>query len=175
MSDRDEEAVKTGFFATIPWANFVRISRHFIGFLWHRFVENDCLRLAASLSYTSMLAIVPLTAIAFSMLAAFPVFEGVREEFQSVLFKNFLPTSAEAMRDYFDQFVDNTAKLTAVGIIGLALIAVLLLGTIESALNSIFRVIRPRALLPRLLVFWALLTLGPLLLGASFSLSTYFF
>jgi membrane protein len=175
VSDRDEEAVKTGFFATIPWANFVRISRHFIGFLWHRFVENDCLRLAASLSYTSMLAIVPLTAIAFSMLAAFPVFEGVREEFQSVLFKNFLPTSAEAMRDYFDQFVDNTAKLTAVGIIGLALIAVLLLGTIESALNSIFRVIRPRALLPRLLVFWALLTLGPLLLGASFSLSTYFF
>jgi len=122
-----------------------------------------------------MLAIVPLTAIAFSMLAAFPVFEGVRDEFQTVLFKNFLPTSAEAMREYFDRFVDNTAKLTAVGIIGLAFIAVLLLGTIESALNSIFRVIRPRALLPRLLVFWALLTLGPLLLGASFSLSTYFF
>jgi membrane protein len=79
------------------------------------------------------------------------------------------------MREYFDQFVDNTAKLTAVGIVGLAFIAVLLLGTIESALNAIFRVIRPRALLPRLLVFWALLTLGPLLLGASFSLSTYFF
>jgi membrane protein len=122
-----------------------------------------------------MLAIVPLTAIAFSMLAAFPVFEGVPDEFQTVLFKNFLPTSAEAMREYFDQFVDNTAKLTAVGIVGLAFIAVLLLGTIGSALNAIFRVIRPRALLPRILVFWALLTLGPLLLGASFSLSTYFF
>ena len=129
------------------------------------FVENDCLRLAASLSYTSMLAIVPLTAIAFSMLAAFPVFEGVREEFQTVLFKNFLPTSAEAMRVYFDQFVSNTAELTAVGIVGLAFIAVLLLGTIESALNAIFRVIRPRALLPRLLVFWDTANVRPVIAG----------
>ncbi|MEQ8196086.1 MAG: YihY family inner membrane protein, partial [Rhodospirillales bacterium] len=157
------------------WAGRLDLYRRFAAFLWHRFVENDCMRLAASLSYTSLLAIVPLTAIAFSMLAAFPVFEGVREHFQSVLFSNFLPQSAQAMREYFDQFVRNTAQLTAVGIVGLAVIAVLLLGTIESAMNAIFRVIRPRALLPRLLVFWALLTLGPLMLGASFSLSTYFF
>ena len=175
MSERAQESNKPGLFGRNLWSDRLHMFSRFTAFMWHRFVENDCLRLAASLSYTSMLAIVPLTAIAFSMLAAFPVFEGVREEFQTVLFKNFLPTSAEAMRVYFDQFVSNTAELTAVGIVGLAFIAVLLLGTIESALNAIFRVIRPRALLPRLLVFWALLTLGPLLLGASFSLSTYLF
>ena len=172
MSDHAEGAKKPGQLDRQLWSDRLQHFSSFTAFMWHRFVENDCLRLAASLSYTSMLAIVPLTAIAFSMLAAFPVFEGVPDEFQTVLFKNFLPTSAEAMREYFDQFVDNTAKLTAVGIVGLAFIAVLLLGTIGSALNAIFRVIRPRALLPRLLVFWALLTLGPLLLGASFSLST---
>lgn len=143
--------------------------------VWKRFSEEGGFRMAASLSYTSLLAVVPLTAIAFSMLAAFPVFEGLRERFQDILFSNFLPQSADAMRDYFDQFVRNTARLTAFGIVGLAVTAVLLLSTVEADLNTIFRVGRARALAPRLLVFWALITLGPLLLGASFSLSTYFF
>lgn len=147
----------------------------FAAYVWSRFVTERCLRMAASLSYTSLLAIVPLTAIAFAMLAAFPVFDGVREQLQSVLFANLLPDSAEAMSNYFDQFVRNTARLTAVGIVGLALTAVLLLSTVESSLNTIFRVTRPRPMVPRLLAFWALITLGPLLLGASFSLSTFFF
>ncbi len=147
----------------------------FASYVIGRFLADRCLRMAAGLSYTSLLAIVPLTAIAFSMLAAFPVFEGVREQFQEAVFANFLPQSADAMREYFDRFVGNTSSLSAIGIVALALTAVLLLGTIEADLNSIFRVSQPRALAPRLLMFWAMLTLGPLLLGASFSLSTYFF
>jgi len=149
--------------------------RPFAGYVWRRFAEDRGWRMAAGLSYTSLLAVVPLTAIAFSMLAAFPVFESVKDQFQNAVFANLLPDSAAAMRDYFDGFVKNTAGLSAVGIIALAATAVLLLGTIEADLNSIFRVERPRALAPRLLVFWAMITLGPLLLGASFSLSTYFF
>ncbi len=152
-----------------------RMWRGILGIAVERFQGDQCLRMAASLSYTSLLAAVPLTAIAFAMLAAFPVFEGVRESFQDVLFANFLPDAAESMREHFDKFVRNTTTLSAVGIVALALTAVLLLGTIESALNTIFRVTRPRSLGPRLLVFWAIITLGPLLLGASFSLSAYFF
>lgn len=159
----------------IDWRGQRLRLRDFSGYVWQRFQEDRCLRMAASLSYTSLLAIVPLTAIAFAMLAAFPVFGGVREQFQEAVFANLLPESAEAMREYFDQFITNATKLTAVGIVGLALTAILLLGTVESALNAIFRVKHPRALVPRLLVFWALITLGPLMLGASFSLSTYFF
>jgi len=147
----------------------------FAKYIFNRFVEDRGWRMAAGLSYTSLLAIVPLTAIAFSMLAAFPVFENVRDQFQDAVFANLLPQSANAMREYFDQFIGNTTSLSAVGIIALALTAVLLLGTIEADMNSIFRVDRPRPLAARLLVFWAMITLGPLLLGASFSLSTYFF
>ena len=147
----------------------------FGSYIFNRFVEDRGWRMAAGLSYTSLLAIVPLSAIAFSMLAAFPVFENVREQFQDAVFSNLLPQSANAMRDYFDQFISNTTSLSAVGIIALAVTAVLLLGTIEADMNSIFRVDQPRALASRLLVFWAMITLGPLLLGASFSLSTYFF
>ncbi len=152
-----------------------RLWRGVLGIAIKRFQGDQCLRMAASLSYTSLLAAVPLTAIAFAMLAAFPVFEGVRDNFQDVLFANFLPDAAESMREHFEKFVRNTTTLSAVGIVALALTAVLLLGTIESALNTIFRVTRPRRLGPRLLVFWAIITLGPLLLGASFSLSAYFF
>jgi membrane protein len=159
----------------IDWHAVAADGRRFLAYVWRRFDDDGCLRMAASLSYTSLLAIVPLTAIAFAMLAAFPVFVGVREQLQAVVFSNLLPDAAKAMSEYFDQFVANTTRLTAVGIIGLALTAVLLLGTIESALNAIFRVAKPRALVPRLLVFWALITLGPLMLGASLSLSTYLF
>ena len=147
----------------------------FLAYIANRFGEDRCLRMSAGLSYTSLLAIVPLTAIAFSMLAAFPVFSGVRETFQDMLFSNLLPQTADASREYFNKFVQNTTTLSAVGIVALAATAVLLLGTIEADMNAIFRVSRPRPLAPRLLVFWALLTLGPLLLGASFSLTTYIF
>jgi len=147
----------------------------FAAYVFARFVADRGWRMAAGLSYTSLLAIVPLTAIAFSMLAAFPVFENVKDQFQDVIFANLLPESADAMREYFDGFVKNTAGLSAVGIIALAGTAVLLLGTIEADMNAVFRVQRQRNLASKLLVFWAMITLGPLLLGASFSLSTYFF
>ncbi|MEQ8666100.1 MAG: YihY family inner membrane protein [Rhodospirillales bacterium] len=147
----------------------------FAAYVWDRFREDRCWRMAAGLGYTSLLALVPLSAIAFAMLAAFPVFGGLREQFQDILFANLLPQSAEAMRTYFDQFIRNTTTLSAVGVIGLAATAILLLGTIEADLNAIFRVRRPRPLIPRLLVFWAVISLGPLVVGASFSLATYFF
>lgn len=158
------------------------VSRHNIAeawalwrYAWGRFRGDRCLRLAASLSYTSLLAIVPLSAIAFSMFAAFPVFKGLRERIQGMLFENLLPESALAISGYFTRFVDNTDGLTTLGVVGLALTSMLLLSTIESAINRIFRIAWPRPLVPRMLVFWALITLGPLAFGASLSLSTYLF
>jgi len=171
---RNERNEKTGF-SREGVLRYIRAVQRFWWFVWARFRNDQCMRMAASLSYTTLLAVVPLSAIAFAMLAAFPVFEDVRHKFQEAIFANVLPESAAAMRGYFEQFVQNTAGLTAVGIVGLALTAVLLLVTIESALNTIFRVSKPRPLASRLLVFWALITLGPLLIGAGFSLSTHLF
>ena len=171
MTDRTSSSAAN----PMPIVGHLHHLKPFILYVWERFTSDRCWRMAAGLSYTSLLAIVPLSAIAFSMLAAFPVFEGVKGQFQGALFDNLLPQSAEAMQEYFNTFISNTAGLSAVGIIALAATAILLLGTIEADLNAIFRVKRPRALVPRLLVFWAMITLGPLLLGASFSLSTYIF
>ncbi len=147
----------------------------FCALVWQRFLADRCWRMAAGLSYTSLLAVVPLSAIVFSMFTAFPVFEGVRERFQSAVFSNLLPSSAEALSGYLDQFVANTTSLSAVGIIALTATAVLLLGAIEADMNVIFRARHQRPIVRRLLVFWAMITFGPILLGASFSLTTYFF
>jgi len=146
-----------------------------LGTFWRRFGEDRCLRVAASLSYTSLLALVPFIAITFAMLAAFPVFEGMREQIQGFVFDNFVPEAGQVAGQYLEGFLANTGKMTAVGIAGLAVTAIMLLGTIEGAFNIIFRVRRERRIVPRLLVFWAIVTLGPLLLGASLSLSTYFY
>jgi len=140
-----------------------------------RFRADGALDKASSLSYTSLLSLVPLMAIALAMLAAFPVFDSVRVQLQGVLFKNFVPEVGEQVQRYVATFVGNAGKLTAAGVVGLVFTAVTLLVTIESSLNAIFRVITHRSPMSRLLVYWTAVTLGPLLIGASFSLSAWFF
>jgi len=140
-----------------------------------RFGEDQCLRIAASLSYTSLLSLVPLMAISFAIFAAFPAFEGVQEELQAYVFDNFVPAAGDAVAQYLQTFTEKTGGMTTLGIVGLGVTAVMLLATIEDALNRIFRVREKRPFVSRLLMFWALLTLGPLLMGASLSLSTYFY
>jgi len=140
-----------------------------------RFGEDQCLRIAASLSYTSLLSLVPLMAISFAIFAAFPAFEGVQDKLQAYVFDNFVPAAGDAVAQYLQTFTEKTGGMTTLGIVGLGVTAVMLLATIEDALNRIFRVREKRPFVSRLLMFWALLTLGPLLMGASLSLSTYFY
>ncbi len=140
-----------------------------------RFRTDGALNMASSLSYTSLLSLVPLLAIGLAVLAAFPAFDGVRTQLQATVFRSFVPQVGEQLQTYVISFVGNAGKLTAAGVVGLAFTAVMLLVTIEVSLNKIFRVATPRTPVSRLLVYWTVLTLGPLLLGASFSLSAWFY
>jgi membrane protein len=130
-------------------------------------------RMAASLSYTSLLALVPLLSIALAILAAFPAFDGVRSRMVGWAMETFLPYQVGEIQARIEDFVGAAAGLTAIGVVGLAVTAIMLLVTIESALNTIFQVEKPRHPVARILVYWAVLTIGPLLTGASFSLSSY--
>lgn len=147
----------------------------FVAHVGRRFHGDRCLRVAASLSYTTILAIVPLMVIGFAMFSAFPVFEKVQGDIKDFLFRNMVPELGVVVREQFDNFVANTGQLTAVGILVLAVSALLMFLTVEGAFNVIWRVERPRPLVIRLVVFWAILTLGPLLMGASVVLSGYIF
>jgi len=155
--------------------SYVAELRAFVLLVLKRFGRDQCMRIAAALSYTSLLALVPLGAIAFAILKAFPVFDNIEEQIKTLLFENFLPESVNEAQTYFDQFIGQTEGLTAIGIVALAVTAIMLLSTIEGALNSIFHVKATRPFVPRLMMFWAVITLGPLLLGGSLSLATYLF
>ncbi len=140
-----------------------------------RFSDDDGFRAAAALSYSTLLALVPLIAIVLAVLSAFDAFAGLGDQLQDLLLTAMLPDAAQAVSGQISTFVANASRLTGPGIIGLAVTAVLLLHTITGAFGAIWHTSEPRPLAMRLLVYWTLLTLGPLLLGASMSVSSYAF
>ena len=138
-----------------------------------RFIVDGCLRTATQLSYASLLAIVPILAICLGLLAAFPAFEQLRLKFQVYLFENLVPNAGTEVSNQIAIFVDNARSMTGVGTLALMVTALLLLSSINGAFNAIWRVAEPRPLMTRLMAYWMVLTIGPLLLGASLSLSSY--
>lgn len=128
---------------------------------------------AASLTYTTLFAVVPLMTVAFAILKMVPALSGVGLHIETLIFENFVPATGAQVRQYLAGFADQAASLTTVGIVFLLAMALLLLLKIERVINRIWRVHRPRRLVSSLLVYWALLTLGPLLLGTGIAVSSY--
>jgi membrane protein len=138
-----------------------------------RFVEDRCMQIASSLTFTTLLALVPIITVALTVVSAFPVFESWIHHLQRFLMNNIVPESVSSITTYAAQFSENATQLTAVGIAFVALTALMLMVTIDTAFNHIWRASRPRNLLQRILVYWMVLTVGPLFVGASLSLTSY--
>jgi len=145
-------------------------SRH----LWQHFREDRSFESAGALAYTSLLALVPLMAVMFGVISAFPVFDRWADEVEAYIFANFVPAAGDVIQAYISEFVDRTAGLTGAGTVFLIATAILLMSTIERSLNRIWRVRTQRRPANRLVIYWAVLTLGPLLVGASLALTSYF-
>ena len=140
---------------------------------WRRFREERCVQIASSLTFTTLLAIVPILTVTLTLISAFPVFRELLENVERFVVRNMLPESAATLAGYVEQFTENAARLTAVGIAVLFVTAVIVLLTIDRAFNQIWRVPRPRGMVQRIFIYWALLTVGPLLVGASLSLTSW--
>ncbi len=152
-----------------------KATSEFLFFLAKRAKNDTIFRVAASLSYTSLIAIVPLLAIGLAIFSAFPVFSSARVQIEEFLMQNFIPSIEQEISQYLTEFVNAAAQLTTIGVVGLAITAILLLSTIENSLNFIFKVTRPRRFTTKITLYWTVITLGPLLLGATFSLRGYLF
>lgn len=146
----------------------------FLRFIVARFRQERCAQMASSLTFTTLLSLVPLITIILTLSSAFPQFVEFSTNAKNVLLANMLPeTGGRIITNYIQQFADNAARLTAFGIALLAVTAMLLMLTIDNAFNMIWRVSQPRPLLKRVLIYWAVLTLGPLLMGGSLSLTSW--
>lgn len=155
--------------------NFLKSTKDFLIFLTKRAQNDTILRVASSLSYTSLLAIVPLGLIIISVFSLFPVFENLKEPIQDFLAGILAPTAEQQFVEYFSDLSKTSGKFTTVGVIGLAITSILLLSTIENSLNFIFKVTRPRRFTTKITLYWTVITLGPLLLGTAFSLRGYLY
>jgi membrane protein len=146
----------------------------FLWFIAKRFDQDRCMQAASSLTFTTLLALVPIFTIALTIFSAFPVFSDYSNQIRNFILNNLVPAaSAKVIGVYVQQFSENVGKLTAVGIIALVITALMVMQTIESAFNTIWRVSRPRPLIYRILIYWAILTIGPLFIGVSLSLTSW--
>ena len=146
----------------------------FVRFVAGRFLADRCMQIAGSLTYTTLLSLVPLFTIVVTLLSAFPVFDDFMVQVKIFLLVNLVPEVAgKIITVYMEEFATNAAKLSALGILFLIVTAIALMMTIDRAFNSIWRVVRQRRLLYSLLVYWALITLGPLVIGMSVSFKVY--
>lgn len=137
-------------------------------FAMQRAAEERIAQVASSLTFTSVLSMVPLLAVALALFTAFPLFREFQGALEGFLVGNLMPPAvADNIMDYLNDFAQKASKLTAVGGIFLMFTAVSLMLTIDKALNEIWHVRKRRPLPQRVLIYWATLTLGPVLIGAS--------
>ena len=111
----------------------------FLALFWQRSQENKLTQAAGSLTYSTMLAIVPLIMVVFSIFSAFPVFNEVTGALKEFIFTNFAPSASDVVGQYIDEFVHNSKQMSAVGIVSLILVALMLINSIDHTLNGIWQ------------------------------------
>ncbi len=121
--------------------------------------------IAAALAFTTILALVPLLVVVFSAMALFPAFRAWQGTIEHFIFHNFVPAMGEQVQAYLVEFTAKARELRAIGIVFLVVTVLSMLATIETTFNVIWGVRRQRPYALRFLVYWAILTLGPLLIG----------
>ena len=149
------------------------MARDFIQLLGRSYREDGCKESAAALTYTTLFAIVPIMTVAFAILSAIPALQARSAEIQQWAFANFAPGAGEKVLEYVNEFSRQAGNLTAIGAIFLFVTSVLMLRTIERNMNRIWRVTTPRSGPMSIIMYWAVLTLGPLSLGAALGISSY--
>lgn len=145
----------------------------FISFVFKRYSQNRCSSIAAELTVTSLLALVPLTSVVFALLAFIPSYKELGEQLQTILFQYFVPSTGETVQSYINEFVAKARGLSGVGSLMLIVTALLMMRTIDSSFNKIWHVKSGKSFVRTLLVYWAVLTLGPILLGSSLLITSY--
>jgi len=118
---------------------------------------------------------VPLITVALAVASAFPVFDDAINALQLFLLENVLPDAAgiDTVIEQISTFSSNAGRLTAIGLGFFFVTAVMLMTTIDTALNHLFRVQRRRPMLQQVLMYWAVITLGPVLIGGSLSMTSF--
>ncbi len=151
----------------------VSVAGFFVKYIWRRFQEDDCEKSAAALTYMSLFAVVPLMTLMYSMFSLVPAFQGLESQLQELIFRNFVPESGAEVQQYLVEFSAQARKLSAVGAVILIVTSYLMLSNIEKTFNNIWGTAASRRGLSSFLLYWGVLSLGPLLLGLGIIMRGY--
>lgn len=152
---------------------FLKAVWNFIRNLAHEFMDKGCQKSAAALTYMTLFALVPLMTVTYSMFSLFSIFDGVAVQLQDLIFSHFVPQTGDEVKKYLSNFSSQARSLTGFGVAILVITSYLMLTNIEKTFNTIWGVKRARRGLSSFLLYWAVLSIGPLLLGAGLVMSTY--
>jgi membrane protein len=143
-------------------------------FYFARRVKREQIQVIAGyLSYVCLMSLVPLIVVMLSVMTAFPLFADLQVIIEQFVYKNFLPAAGDTVQEYLTGFVSNASKMSAVAIAFLFLAALLLISAIDKTFNKIWRVYEKRRTITSFAMYWMVLTLGPILVGASIAISSY--
>ena len=162
---------KLAFFSN--WIKVKKIIRSYFPYLLRRFHEDRILYYSGYLSYVTLLSMVPLLAVIFSLLSIFPFFEKLKEEVEEFVFRNFVPELGDVLQEQILSFVDNATRMTPFGLIVLLVVALLLLSSIDHTLNQIWRVGKNRGIILSYSIYIVVLISSPVLLGTGLAANSY--
>jgi membrane protein len=157
------------------WVNLVIGLKIFALSLARDYTAAGCQKSAAALTYMTLFALVPLLMVFYSVFSIVPAFENLALQFQDALFANLLPESNQSVKSYLQSFSSQARNLTLPGVAMLFVTAFLMLTNIEKNFNTIWGVTQARTGLLKYLRYWAVLSIGPLMLGMTMAMSTYIF
>lgn len=156
------------------WVNYYKPLLVESGRVFFDHLKNERITVSAGhLAYVSLLSLVPVIMVFFMIMSAFPAFEEAREQVESFIFSNFVPTSGDVVQQYMADFVANASGMGAISIITLLVVALLLISNIDKTLNHLWRTVVDRPVVYTFAIYWMVITLGPLLIGSSIAVSSY--
>lgn len=168
------EQLKTRFRAKRLWGWRLSEIYSAANFGLRRVEDGQLAQVAGSLTFTTVLALVPMLTIALAIFTVFPLFTSFRSALEAYFIQSLMPKAISTnILSYLNQFATKATRLSAFGAVALMFTAVATLATIEKVFNQIWRVKQKRPLMKRMMVYWALITLAPLLMGVSLTVTSY--
>ncbi|WP_371374121.1 virulence factor BrkB family protein [Thalassotalea aquiviva] len=153
---------------------YTKTALEFAEYFAHRCKQDQIQVSAGYLSYVTLMSLVPLIMVMFSIVSAFPIFGEVQQDIENFIFNNFVPAASQSIQQHLDGFVANASKMSGTAIVILFLLALLLISAVDTSLNRIWRIHQRRRAVTSFAVYWMILTLGPVLVGVSIAATSYF-
>ncbi|ENL0971937.1 YihY family inner membrane protein [Acinetobacter baumannii] len=144
----------------------------FILFVIKRFEADRCREQAGSLTYTTLFAVVPMLTVFLVIISSIKALEPARQQLQHLIYSNFLPKSTIAFDKALNDFTEKSSNLTVIGVLFLFVTTVLMLTSIETVFNRIWRVKETRSGIVGFMRYWTIISLGPIILGSAFVISS---